>query len=53
MDAFTKCVIMHMYLIPQAAFKHVKDNGIHVKVTCEYLQHYLKKHPELGDLVIK
>ena len=50
------CGVASMLLVCfvwQAAFKHVKDNGIHVKITCEYLLHYLTKHPELNDLVIK
>lgn len=29
----------------QTAFKHFKDNGIEMELTCSYLQHYASKHP--------
>ncbi|MBS1836518.1 MAG: N-acetyltransferase [Actinobacteria bacterium] len=31
----------------------VRDAGIRVVLTCEYLQHWLSKHPEAHDVVVE
>eukprot|EP00477_Mikrocytos_mackini_P001590 GAHX01001711.1.p1 GENE.GAHX01001711.1~~GAHX01001711.1.p1 ORF type:complete len:117 (+),score=12.21 GAHX01001711.1:78-428(+) len=32
-------------ILAETAFKHFKDNGIEMELTCSYLQHYASKHP--------
>lgn len=37
----------------QAAFGHAKEKGLKVILTCTYLQHYVTKHPEHVDIILK
>nr|XP_022317584.1 protein NATD1-like [Crassostrea virginica] len=32
-------------ILAETAFKHFKENGIEMELTCSYLQHYASKHP--------
>lgn len=32
--------------LAQAAFEYAKKNRLRIVPTCEYVQHFLKKHPE-------
>ncbi|HLC67583.1 MAG TPA: GNAT family N-acetyltransferase [archaeon] len=33
-----------------AAFDHAKKNGLRVKPTCDYIQEFVKKHPEYVNI---
>ena len=39
-------------MLAGALFQHAVEAGLHLKLTCTYLQHYLKKHPEHRDIVV-
>ena len=37
----------------QAALSYAKEEGLKVILTCTYLQHYVTKHEEHIDIVLK
>lgn len=39
-------------MLADALFQHAVEGGLHLKLTCTYLQHYLTKHPEHSSIVV-
>jgi predicted GNAT family acetyltransferase len=35
------------------AFHYAKEKGLRVKVYCPFVQTYLKRHPEYGDILVR
>lgn len=35
-----------------AAFRDIRSRGLRVAVECEFLQKFVKRHPEFSDLVV-
>jgi predicted GNAT family acetyltransferase len=38
--------------LAKAAIEHARTHGLHIVATCPYVQRWLAKHPEHGDLVV-
>jgi uncharacterized protein len=35
------------------AFNYAKEKGLKVKVYCPFVQTYVKRHPEFGDILVR